>query len=360
MMSLLNLFVRALLFWLSLFELLAGWRGWRGLSWFGGSRRLLLPLPTIALWGMRVGWVWKATSLILAMPLALVVQVAASSLRNRRHDPRLRLRPGPHNDRDVEELRIPMPEGYLPALHLVPRSGAMAAVCVLHGSGDHKTAYTWWLAGALLEHGLAVLLVDLDGHGENPRAQSFPEMTEDVLVAAQWLRERYAGVGVLGISLGGCVAARAAADGADIDALVVLEAPPLLSFSRADMRREAQALARLHLLDLFRDCTVEQLVGTWTSAPIRARISTWDLIAALDLLGSLPRVGMPTLLLYGANDAIVKPAQAEQVRRVAPPNARFRLVARASHLTLILDREVLWEIGEWLAGVLTQNVKRKT
>src|SRR5688572_19566060 len=144
MMSLLNLFVRALLFWLSLFELLASWRGWRGLSWFGGSRRLLLPLPTVALLGMRVGWVWKATSLILAMPLALVVQVAASSLRSRRHALRLRLRPGRQYDRDVEELRISMPEGYLPALHLVPRSGAMAAVCVLHDAGDHKTAYTWW------------------------------------------------------------------------------------------------------------------------------------------------------------------------------------------------------------------------
>ena len=30
---------------------------------------------------------------------------------------------------------------------------------------------------------MAVLLVDLDGHGENPRPQSYPEITEDVMVA---------------------------------------------------------------------------------------------------------------------------------------------------------------------------------
>jgi alpha-beta hydrolase superfamily lysophospholipase len=360
----LNVFVRALLFWLSLFELLVGWRGWRGLSWLGGRQRLLLPLPAAALLGMRANWGRSAVSLILALPPALLLQFAASSLRNRALDPRLRLRPGRHDDRDVEGLHIPMREGYLPALHIVPRSGAAAAVCVLHGSGDHKTAYTWWLADALLAQSLAVLLIDLDGHGENPRAQSFPEIVEDVMVAAHWLRERYPRVGVLGISLGGCVAARAAADGADVDALVVLEAPPVLSFTKADMRREAMALARPRLLALFTDCTVEQIARTWASAPIRARISTWDLIAALDLVGSLPRVGVPTILLYGANDAIVKPAQAEQVRRAVPPGASFRLVPRASHLTLILDRELLREIGGWLAGILCEaempDKKRKT
>jgi alpha-beta hydrolase superfamily lysophospholipase len=361
----LNLFVHALLFWLSLFELLASRRGWHGLSWLGGRWHYLLPPPT-ALLGRRSSWGRGAASLALALPPALLFQATASSLRNRALDPRLRLRPGRHDDREVEALRIPMCEGYLPALHLVPRSGAAAAVCVLHGSGDHKAAYTWWLADALLAQGLAVLLVDMDGHGENLRTQSFPEITEDVMTAARWLRQHYVRVGVLGISLGGCVAARAAADGAEVDALVVLEAPPVLSFTQADMRREAMALAQPRLLELFDDCTIEQIVRTWSSAPIRTRISTWELIAALDLLGSLPRVGAPTMLLYGANDAIVKPAQAEQVRRAARRDAHFRLVPHASHLTLILDRALLREIGEWLAGVLCEheaseeNVKRKT
>jgi alpha-beta hydrolase superfamily lysophospholipase len=265
----------------------------------------------------------------------------------------LRLRPGRHADRTVAEIQIPMREGYLPALHLAPHAGATMAVCVLHGSGDNKTAYMWWPADALLAQGIAVLLVDMDGHGDNPRPQRFPDIVEDVAAAAGWLRERYPRVGVLGISLGGCVAARAVAGGVALDALAVLEAPPQLHFTRADMRREALALARPRHLHVFSDATAEHIVRTWSTAPIRAEISTWDLIAALDLLGSLPQIAAPLLLMYGANDAIVKRAQAEQARRAAPPGATFHMVPGASHLTLILNRDVLREIAAWFAGALS-------
>jgi alpha-beta hydrolase superfamily lysophospholipase len=352
----LKLFGRALLFWLALFELLAGWRGLWGLSWLGRRfpRRLLLPLP-LALWfSGRTGRGRAVLALALAAPAALALQVAVSSRRNRPLNPLLRLQPGRHADRTVEELRIPMSEGHLPGLHLAPHAGATAAVCVLHGSGDNKTAYMWWPADALLAQGIAVLLVDMDGHGENPRPQRFPQIVEDVAAAVGWLRERYERVGVLGISLGGAVAVRAVAGGVDVDALAVLEAPPQLSFTRADMRREALALARLRHLHVFSDSTAEHMVRTWSTAPIRAEISTWDLIAVLDLLGSLPRIEAPMLLLYGASDAIVKRSQAEQVRDAAPPNARFRLVPGASHLTLILNRDVPREIGEWFAAVMRE------
>jgi alpha-beta hydrolase superfamily lysophospholipase len=353
------LLCRALLFWLALFELLAGRYGWWGLSWLGRRfpRRLLLALPP-ALWlGARAGRGRVVASLALAAPPALALQAAASSLRNRALNPALRLWPGSHDDRVVEHIRIPMGEGYLPALHLVPRAGAAGAVCVLHGSGDHKAAYMWWPADALLARGIAVLLIDMDGHGENPRPQRFPGIVEDVFAAVGWLRERYARVGALGISLGGGVAARAVADGADVDALAVLEAPPTLRFTRADVRREALALARPRGLGAFRDCTVEHLVRAWPSAPLRAEISTWDLFDALDLLGSLPRIGAPLLLIYGANDAIVKRAQAEQVRRAAPPGADFRLVPGASHLTLIIGPALMREVGEWFERILRLEIR---
>jgi alpha-beta hydrolase superfamily lysophospholipase len=356
MMTIIALFYRALLFWLSLLELLAGWRGWWGLSWLGRRfpHRLLVPLP-LAVWlGVRAGRGRVALALALAAPFALALQVAASSRRNPALNPVLRLRPGDHRDRTVAEIHIPMREGHLPGLHIVPQAGATAAVCILHGSGDNKTAYLWWPTDALLAQGIAVLLVDLDGHGENPRPQRFPQIVEDVAAAVGWLRERYERVGVLGISLGGCVAACAVAGGVDVAALAVLEAPPQLQFTRADMRREALALARLRHLHVFSDCTAEHMVRAWSTAPIRAEISTWDLIAALDLLGSLPRVGAPTLLLYGASDAIVKRSQAEQARRAAPPGATFRLVPGASHLTLILNRDVLREIAVWFAGVMCE------
>jgi alpha-beta hydrolase superfamily lysophospholipase len=353
------LFCRALLFWLALLEMLAGRYGWWGLSWLGRRfpRRLLLALPPAFWLGARASRGRVAVSLALAVAPALAVQAIVASLRNRALNPVLRLWPGHHDDRIVEHVRIPMSEGYLPALHLAPREGAAAAVCVLHGSGDHKAAFMWWPADALLERGIAVLLIDMDGHGENPRPQRFPEIVEDVSAAVEWLRERYTRVGAMGISLGGGVAARAVADGADVDALAVLEAPPALSFTRADVRREALALVQPRALQIFRDCTVEHLVGAWSSTPIRAEISTWDLFDALDLLGSLPRIGAPLLLLYGANDAIVKRAQAEQVRRAAPAGSIFRLVPGGSHLTLIIDPAVMWEVGEWFEAELRLEIR---
>jgi alpha-beta hydrolase superfamily lysophospholipase len=353
----LKVFGRALLFWISLFEFLAAWRGLWGLSWLGRRipHQLLLPL-SLAIWlGERASRGRTALALTLAVPAALAIQVVASSRRNHELNPMLRLQPGRHVDRVVEELRIPMSEGYLPGLHLAPQAGATMAVCVLHGSGDNKTAYMWWPVDALLAQGIAVLLVDLDGHGENPRPQRFPQILEDVAVAVGWLRERYERVGVLGISLGGCVAARAVAGGVDVDGLAVLEAPPQLHFTRADMRREALALARLRNLHVFSDSTVEHIARTWSTAPIRAEISTWDLIAALDLLGCLPNIGAPTLLVYGGSDAIVKRSQAEQVRRVAPPRSTFRLVSGASHLTLILNRDMPREIAMWFAEAMRES-----
>ena len=127
----------------------------------------------------------------------------------------------------------------------------------------------------------------------------------------------------------------------------MLEAPPLLHYTQADVYREALGLARPYLLDLFSDSTVYHIYRAWAYPPIRATISTWDLIEALDLLGSLPKIGAPLLLMYGGSDAIVKPAQAAQVRAVMPAGATFQLIRWASHLTLILTPKALGMIGEW-------------
>jgi pimeloyl-ACP methyl ester carboxylesterase len=167
-----------------------------------------------------------------------------------------------------------------------------------------------------------------------------------------WLRERYARVGLLGVSLGGCVAARAVADGVAVDALVVLEAPPLLHYTQADVYREALALARPYLLDIFNDCTAQALIKAWEYPPIRAAISTWDLIAALDVSGSLAQIETPLLLIYGTSDAIVKPNQAAHVWAALPEHAVFHLLPGVSHLTMILTPQALELLGGWLEGTL--------
>jgi pimeloyl-ACP methyl ester carboxylesterase len=226
-------------------------------------------------------------------------------------------------------------------------------VCYLHGSGSNKYAYTWAVTDALLAYGLAVLLVDLDGHGESPQVQDFPQILHTATGAVAWLRARYERVGVIGTSLGGCIAARAVAAGAAVDALVLLEAPPLLRLTRQDVRMEAWGLLRPTVLRLLHDASPYHLVHTWTSSPpIRARISTQRLIEALDLLDSLQRIGEqegpPLLAVYAENDAIVPREQAERVRRALPAWAGFHLLPGASHLSLVVDWRMRRLVSEWL------------
>jgi pimeloyl-ACP methyl ester carboxylesterase len=262
--------------------------------------------------------------------------------------------PGEYADHTVERFDIVLAEGYTPALLLTPRAGSGAAVCVLHGSGCHKTYFAWRLSETLLRRGLAVLLIDLDGHGDSPRTQRFPQALEPAFGAIAFLRERFERVGVLGISLGGCIAARAVAEGLAVDALALLEAPPLLEFGVRDQRAEARELVRPFMFSLFGEATpqtlaaaVVELVQAQRIPRIAAEISTGDLIAALDLLGSLPRITAPLLLVYGARDAIVKPVQAARAWAAAP-QAQFVMTPEASHLTLILHQGTLDKVAEWL------------
>ncbi|MBC8160905.1 MAG: alpha/beta fold hydrolase, partial [Roseiflexaceae bacterium] len=203
--------VQSLLIWLALFEYLAAARELRGLSWRSGrASRWALALVPLLLVTLRGRWRARLLALLLGIPLALFVQILGANARNRTLSARERLLGGIHERAGVTRLDIPMDEGFLPALHIVPAGGADKAVLVLHGSGCDKTFYAWPLIDALRDAGCATLLVDLDGHGENPRAQRFPQILDDARVAVAWLRERYARVGVVGLSLGGCIAARAA------------------------------------------------------------------------------------------------------------------------------------------------------
>ena len=336
---------QSILLWLTLFEAIATRKRWRGLSWSAGAGSVWL-LVAVAGALLRMRRV-RIVGLLAAAPVALLAQIGLSSVRNRLLTPLVRLAPGQHAGMQVERFDIPLAEGYLPALQIIPAGGAKAAVCVLHGSGCNKTFYAWRLVDTLTEAGCAVLLIDLDGHGENSRPQRFPQIIENPRAAVQWLRERYERVGLLGVSLGGCIAAYAVAQGVAVDRLAILAAPPKLQFSRADVWREAVALPQLELLGLFSEISALNLIRAWESPAIRAEISTWDLIDRLDVVGSIKQINVPLLLLYGARDAIVKPQQARVVEASMPDHSRFRLLPRTSHLTLQLMPGTLRELGAW-------------
>lgn len=344
----------ALVFWISLFEIITGWQGWWGLSWLGKSRLHILLAP-VALWSllpMRAQPRRAALALLLMLPVALLLHLAGSNLRHWRLNPMRSLVPGDYPQRRVERLDIPLDDGHVPALHIAPMGGAKAAVCVAHGSGCNKTFYIWRLVDAMLERGLAVLLIDLDGHGENPRAQRFPEMLDSIAGPVNWLRERYERVALIGYSLGACLAGRAVANGLQVDAVALLQGPPKLVFSKREERREGILLLRPSMYHMSADSSVYHIIRAWQSWPIRAAISTWDLIDLLDIKQSIQQINAPLLLAYGGKDAIVPISQAMDVHAVLPPRADWHVVKQASHLSLILEPEMLQVMGDWLVDKL--------
>ncbi len=345
----------ALGLWLGLLDGVAARAGLHGLSWGGGPVGFLLGLG-LAL-RARPG---LAPLLAMLLP-ALLAQIALATLRRHELNPKRRLEPRLFSDRVVAKVMIPAAHGDVPALHIVPHGGARAAVCVAHGSGCDKSFYAWRLVDALIAKGLAILLVDLDGHGESPRPQAFPQIVESIAGPARWLSVRYQAVGLLGMSLGSAVTARAVAEGAPCDALVLWEAPPRLRLTLAAYRRaqllEAIRIVRLPLLHLFRDGTAYHVVRAWQTSGIRAQIGTWDLFDALDLLGSLARVRVrdrrpPLLLYYAGNDAVLHPGSDVEVERATTGWGELRRVRGASHVSLPIEPEVIAGSATWLATAL--------
>lgn len=354
--------LRALLLWLGALDAAAALGGLRGLSWGGRWAGPLLGLAALIRGGRP-----RPLGLLAALPLAGALQIGLATLRQRSLNPLDQLRPGGYADRQIARLDLPGPHGPVPALHVVPRGGARAAVLVAHGSGCDKTFYAWRLADALVARGLAGLFIDLDGHGESPRPQSFPQIVGCVAGPAEWLAARYERVGVLGMSLGGAVAARAVAEGARCDALAIWEAPPRLRLSAQAYRQvqlaEARRILRPQLAHLFRDGSLWHVVRAWRTSGIRATIGTWDLFDTLDLLGSLDQTGRspdrpPLLLYYAGNDAVVPRSMAEEVRAATAGWAEWRLVPGASHISLPIELKVFEGTAEWLAQQLGLSASR--
>jgi len=108
-----------------------------------------------------------------------------------------------------------------------------AAVLLVHGAGDTPQSLAR-VAAVLNQRGYSVDAPLLPGHGRSLRelaAHSGDEWYATARSALQSLRERHEWVAVLGLSMGGALSARLAAEVGDIPALVLLS--PYLGMPRA-------------------------------------------------------------------------------------------------------------------------------
>jgi carboxylesterase len=245
-------------------------------------------------------------------------------------------------------------------------AGASMGVVLLHGFGDTPQT-VGALARALRDQGFDVSAPLLPGHGrtlaEFARSNGGEWLVEARRAHAS-MRARHARVALVGLSLGGALAATVAADDAELAALVLLapyldtprwlrvltHAAPAIgvvmpyvggdgSQSIHDPAARAEALAY--------GATTPQLVRELVRAADAAR-------------AALPRVTAPTLYVQSREDNRVTPEVAARAfASIGARTKRLEMLSGCGHvLTVDFCRErVAQLVIEFLAGVMSGNEK---
>jgi pimeloyl-ACP methyl ester carboxylesterase len=266
------------------------------------------------------------------------------------------LRPGEWPEGFCQSARIPNGSEAIPALLITPPDRTDAAICLIHGSGDNKTAYKWRLARELLNKGLTILAIDLAGHGESQTPQRWPDCTTEIPAALTWLRNQpgVKHVGLLGISMGGALSAHAAVV-ASPDALALCETPITFHYTRSMVWREMWNFLRSPILDLMREVTVWRIWRLWNAEKGVREVALSDLIRRLDVPGHVAKLSCPLHLIYGQRDDIAPPDHGRRLREAANIPTRLTLVPGASHLTLILMPQTTHTLAKWFAEQLIDD-----
>jgi pimeloyl-ACP methyl ester carboxylesterase len=205
----------------------------------------------------------------------------------------------------------------------IPARNSDRVIVFVHGKDSCRSCefsnHALDFAYDMHERGYNVFMFDLRGHGQSSMARVSFGLREknDVLGAVDWLRERGfapGSMGVLGVSLGSASATYAAAEEPAISALVI-------DSGFADF-----------------STLVGSITDRWpASATVLLPAATLinRVLAGVNSLASQPVAQIPAILprpimiIHGADDRLIPPAQAEQLAEAA--HTSVWLVAGANH-----------------------------
>ncbi len=241
-------------------------------------------------------------------------------------------------------------------IHLEGAPGS-PGVLLLHGFGDTPQTLSY-LAAALHGRGYTVLAPLLPGHGRTVR--EFARST-----GVQWLdasrdalselAANHARVGVVGLSMGGALAATLAAESQSIRALALI-AP------YCDAPRYIRDLARYrYLVSTFIPYMSGRSDQSILDPDERARslgygVTTPGLLAELVRVadaarGALPRIAAPTLVLQSRSDNRLAPEVAELVlRKLGSAEKHLEWIDEGGHI-ITVDHgraQVIATAADWL------------
>lgn len=214
----------------------------------------------------------------------------------------------PHVDvRFVTADGVALRASYLPG----PGSSG-PAVIVAPGFAGHRTKPAYALLAERLARHVAVLTVDLRGHGGSRGRCTFgiDEVLDVVAAAAELRRRGHPWVGAIGASMGGTAVLRAAglARTRPFDAVCAISAPAVWGLTGTPAMR---AMTRTVTVGWYR-----ALVGAITH--VRIGPNPWagaEPAAPVDVVGAIAPV--PLLLVHGADDHFFPAEQARLLHAAA-------------------------------------------
>ncbi|HEX5093042.1 MAG TPA: alpha/beta hydrolase [Burkholderiales bacterium] len=262
---------------------------------------------------------------------------------------------GPVPGTTLHRIDEPVLGGEMAVHEAGPANGP--AILLVHGIGDNG-ARDYQFQIAWLRESWHVVAPDLPGFAESDKANALysPANYAQVLkrIADRFIRRPFV---LVGHSMGGVAALRYAATyPQDVERLVVIDAPgvlhPLSSTSQfaaflgatfmapeVDSSQEIADLARRLLAPLARLRPDPQIV--LNSPQLRQALLEGDpvRIAGLaavseDLRDALPRLRMPTLLVWGASDRLAPPRVGRVLERTLP-DASLQLMEGVGHTPMI-------------------------
>jgi dienelactone hydrolase len=237
----------------------------------------------------------------------------------------------------VRRVEVPWRAMHLPGYLALPEtmSGPAPLAVMLNGTSTSKEETLLW-GGAFLEQGLAVLALEWPGSGESslhvPPTPDCDDFLEGVIAVVSGEPAIDASrIGLVGFSLGGAVAAVAAANDRRVGAIVAVTPP----FDPRPWLARAQPLLRRHLTTIAGG--EEQLTR---------------LTSGFALPGVMERMRCPVLVFGAGRDLIVPPEEA--IRFCIAAGERGTLLWYPDGRHGLYEELVDWttEAARWLNSVL--------
>lgn len=280
------------------------------------------------------------------------------------------LKPGADAAHTVEAVSVPIGGDRMPGWIFAPHAPSGATVLLLHGALAHARAPYVFYAEALLARGHRVLMIELDGHGDNPRPFSPQGITQNVPAALDYLYARPdvdpERIGVLGFSLGGACAIHALPRYPGVKALVTVAAPlrigvgvpqqlaevvSLVSAGGYQLISELPPKVMLSLLDdTFRVGSDPHAVPLPLHLvdPRTPRVVN-EALARLDPLAHVAKLpGTPYLAVHGEWDNVVPVAHAHALHAAAPGPRALEVAPLRNHFTIMGCARAVDATVDWL------------